>query len=109
MFSEFITYCKDSSNSTKKVLNQGVESFFCLFEFRFRMSLTEIRQKNVSKLVRISAKDFSHVIKLRVQFIVGFVQFINLLHSSPHYKKLFNWYEVLKLQLSAGKCKKTEV
>ena len=47
-------------------------------------------------------------IKLRVQFIVGFVHFIILLHSSPHYKEL-NVYEVLKLQLSTSKCQKTKI
>ena len=45
------------------------------------------------------------LIKLKVHFVIDIVQFISFLHSSPHFLKLFN-YEVLKLQLSAGKCQK---
>ena len=48
------------------------------------------------------------LIKLKVHFVIGIVQFISFLHSSPHFFKLFN-YGVLKLQLSAGKCKKIEI
>ena len=43
--------------------------------------------------------------KLKVHYVIGIVQFISFLHSSPHFFKLFN-YGVLKLQLSAGKCQK---
>ena len=44
-------------------------------------------------------------IKLRVQFIVGFVHFIILPHSYPHYK-ITNVYKILKLQLSTTKYQK---
>ena len=46
-------------------------------------------------------------IKLRVQFIVGFVHFIILPHSSPHYK-ITNVYKILKLQLSTTKYSKNQ-
>ena len=47
-------------------------------------------------------------IKLRVQVIVGFVHFIILPHSYPHYK-ITNVYKILKLQLSTTKYQKTKI